>query len=129
MQLEIMEHDEHLLVSAVGEILWDSCTELRQTVLNRIGAAAERGPVANPDAPPQGKYTQLWLDLSDTKMIDSVSLGVLMGIRMSCHNHGVRMSLVAPSKQVLSTLQAVKFDALFEIVDRETAQAAVLDAK
>jgi len=129
MELEIMEHGDHLLVSPSGDILWDSCNQLREAIARRIDAD-EEGDAKDEDqthaAPPRGVYARLWLDLGDVTLIDSVGLGVLMGIRMTCHRCKARLTLVEPSKQVMATLKAVKFDSLFDIVDRKTAEAAVL---
>ncbi|HUT25581.1 MAG TPA: STAS domain-containing protein [Sumerlaeia bacterium] len=130
MELEIMEHGDHLLVSPSGDIVWDSCNQLREAIARRIDAD-EDGDAKHEDeaeaAPPRGVYTRLWLDLGDVTLIDSVGLGVLMGIRMMCHRCNVRLTLVEPSKQVMATLKAVKFDSLFDIVGRETAETAVLE--
>lgn len=110
MDLKVAERGEDLLVRPEGEVLWDSCNELRDAVLAKIDVG---------DSP----CKTLWLHLEDVTLIDSVGLGILMGIKMTCHRLKVRLVLVEPSEQVNSTLQVVKFTSIFEILSEEEARA------
>ncbi|HUT23108.1 MAG TPA: STAS domain-containing protein [Sumerlaeia bacterium] len=75
------------------------------------------------DASSQGaKVSRLWLDLCETTLVDSVGLGTLMGIRLTCQRAKVRFTLIEPSVGVMRVLKAAKLDSFFEIVERANSE-------
>jgi len=185
MEYSITRRDEHLLVSVAGEIMWDTCSRLREGIVaqidpltSRIGAersdprdaGSEGGDTdwlpfwarAKTSGPPKQKtmadsrrggrdsalfsprqpgqahaarkkdaedassrgarVSRLWVDLCETTLVDSVGLGMLMGIRLTCQRSKARLTLIEPSVEVMRVLKAAKLDSFFEIVDRANSE-------
>ena len=84
-------------------MLWDSCRCLRDGILARLGT----------DRP---NYETVWVDLAAVTLIDSVGIGVLVGVKVTCQRLRVRLVLAQPSPRVATALADMKLESIFEIV-------------
>lgn len=118
MDVRISESRNRILVALEGDLVSEACARFRDETLKRLRAKEKR-------------CETVWVDLGRVTLIDSVGLGVLMGLKMTCRQHRARLVLVDPSQQTLSALDAVGFAELFDIVsiDEAARQAPDLFAR
>jgi len=110
MDIKTKESGSNLLVAIEGPVLGDASNQIRNQIRERI--EAERKP-----------FRAVWIDLTDVPLIDSVGLGVLVGIRATCHRSNVSLALVGPSEKVMSIFAALNFTKVFDIMPRDEAGA------
>jgi len=109
VDIKTKESDCNLLVSIKGLVLGEASNQIRNEIRERIDVERKR-------------LRAVWIDLTDVSLIDSVGLGVLMGIRATCHRANVRLALVGPSEKVMSIFVALNFTKVFDIIPREEAR-------
>ena len=71
----------------------------------------------------KGETENFYLDMRDLTLIDSVGMGMIMGIKMSCKRRGRRLVILSPSQEVQAAFSMVKFDQVLDIVSGKEAQA------
>ena len=63
------------------------------------------------------KNENLAIDLANTNYIDSSGMGALVMMHKLAKANGIKLALVAPTDKVRATLELVKIDRLFKILD------------
>lgn len=63
------------------------------------------------------RITEIDVDLSGASYMDSNALSMLIALRDKCQARNVTIKLVKPSPSILTILEMVQFDQLFQIVD------------
>lgn len=67
------------------------------------------------DAIKANKYSDIIIDLSKCKFIDSAALGMLVVVRDEAESRKIKVTLKNPVERVKNTLFATRFDTLFNI--------------
>ncbi|MBN1517030.1 STAS domain-containing protein [Candidatus Sumerlaeota bacterium] len=101
MKIEIFRLDQRLLVYLEGQLVLD--------VLEAVKAVYE--PVVQPP------LETVLVSLGKVEYMDCAGLGSLIEIKVQAHKARARLSLVAPSQEVMNILAVSKLDDVFEIID------------
>ncbi len=92
-------NDQKLTVKVIGEIVADTCNELRETVIELSGR----------------KPAQIILDFAQLSFIDTSGLGVLVGLRTHLKARGVTIGLANLQPRVKHVFQLTQISKLFGI--------------
>ena len=114
MKMQTKENGPNLLVSLAGDIVGDAAAEVQKAVRERVAAGEHRSDV-------------VWVDLSGLDYVDSIGLGMFMGLKATCQRTGAKLKFVAPSERILPTLVAVRFTKVLDIVTKKRAHSEVPD--
>lgn len=114
MKMQTKKSGPNLLVSLAGELLGEAAAEVQKAVREHVGA------------PEQGANV-VWIDLSGLDHVDSIGLGMFMGLKSTCGRTGAKLRFVGPSENILTTLVAVRFTQVMDIVTRKQAQSQAPD--
>ena len=110
LRVEVVERDDHALVTATGEI--DAATA--DSVENAVTGALGSG------------FTTVLLDFADVTFIDSTGLGVLVRAHRSAESLDAVFAVVHPTPQTLKLIRLLGLDQLLHVYDsQEQALAAV----
>lgn len=109
MEYEIIRKDDKVLCVISGDIVQRYCDSFRDTMLEII----------------KEKVTHVCLKMQDVTFIDSVGLGCLMGIKMTCSKHKAQFMVLSPTDTVMGMLQLSRLDSVFNI--RKGAEAEEIE--
>jgi anti-sigma B factor antagonist len=109
MEVKIKESGDQLLVSLVGEFVGEASVQVQNAIRKTVDTGVRR-------------FAVVWLDLSGVDFVDSVGLGTLMGVKVTCQRCKAKLILVGPSDELIATLVVVRFTKIFEIVSLREAQ-------
>lgn len=84
-------------------------------ILNVKGAITHASSVAFQDAVAAVTSPRLILDLSEVPSLDSMAVGALVRVFVSCQKSGRKLAFVGMNHRVRNVLQIVGVDPLFEI--------------
>ena len=71
-----------------------------------------------------GGATILVLDLSETTLVDSTSLGVFLGAMKRLRNHGGEIRLVVPRPEIRRVFEITMLDGIFPLFETQTQAIA-----
>jgi len=114
VEVRISESPNRILVALEGDLVGEACGRVRDETLKRLRAKEKR-------------CESVWVDLRRVTLIDSIGLGVLMGLKATSRQHRARLILVEPSRAAQSALDAVGFADLFDIVGLKEAACQAPD--
>ncbi len=101
MELAVQGNQDCLTVQVIGEVLAESCSDLREAILELTAREAK----------------EIVLELSQMPFIESSGLGVLVGLRAHLRRHGTELRLANPQPRVLETLRMTRLALLFGLED------------
>jgi anti-sigma B factor antagonist len=108
MNFSILEQNGITIVEVNGELIVGNRQELKQTVLDRLGAGDSR----------------FLIDFSESSYIDSSGLGVLVSLSKKIRESGGTLRLAGLNEDLRTLFELTKLDTLFHIADtRATALA------
>ena len=114
MEMQTKESGQNLLVSLAGELFGDDTAEVQKAVTDYVGVSEQCSTV-------------VWIDLSGLAFVDSIGLGMFMGLHRSCKKTGATLKFVGPSEHVLRQFVAVRFTRVLDIVNQEQAHSQAPD--
>lgn len=97
MDLVVEGNQQKLTVKILGELTAESCGDLRETVTSLTTKQPQ----------------QIVIDLAEMAFIDSMGLGVLVGLRSHMKKHGCELSVVNPQPRVLQVFELTKLSTIF----------------
>ncbi len=97
MELSVEGNSDTLTVHVTGELVADTCGDLREMVMEAIA----RNP------------RKIQVDLKGTSFIDTSGLGVLVGLLVHLKPKGIALQVKHPSPKVLQVLRMTRMMALF----------------
>ncbi len=108
LRVDVVESDDHALITAVGEIDLDTCDQVADAVSSVLAAGGRR----------------VLLDFSEVTFIDSSGLAVLVRAHRQAQSVGARFAVVHPTPQTRKLITVLGLDQLLHIHDsREQALA------
>lgn len=97
MELVVEGNQEKLNVRVIGELVAESCGELREAVTE---LSARRPQV-------------IVLDLAQTTFVDTSGLGVLVGLRTHMKKFGTNLTVANPQPRVMQVFRLTQLSRLF----------------
>jgi anti-sigma B factor antagonist len=97
VELVFEGNEERLTIKVIGEVVADSSSELRESILQVVNR----------------KPKEIVLDLSEMPFIDTSGLGVLIGLRSHMKKYNVGFTLRNPQERVLHVFRLTQISRLF----------------
>lgn len=101
VELVVEGNKETLQIRILGELVADTCSDLRDMVLE----SAAKDP------------RRVVLQMSDTPFIDTSGVGVLVGLRAHLRSKGIEIQIAEPSARVRQVLQMMRLLPVFGLSD------------
>ncbi|MCB2156575.1 STAS domain-containing protein [bacterium] len=101
MELVVEGNKDTLQVRIMGELVADTCSDLRDMVLE--SAAKEPNKVV--------------LHMAETPFIDTSGVGVLVGLRAHLRSKGIGIEIAQPSPRVHQVLSMMRLLPIFGLTD------------
>lgn len=90
-------NEESLHVKVIGEVTAESCSELREEIMN----LSTRKP------------KEIVIDLAEVPFIDTSGLGVIVGLRTHTKKFGSTLTLINPQPRVMQVFRLTQLWKLF----------------
>ena len=100
MGLETQREGLRALIKAGTELAAPAIQELREIVSSFMAGTV-------PEV--------IYLDLGDTVFIDSVGLGALVALKVTCQRYGKHLAVLRPKDEVLKTMEMMMLDHVLDV--------------
>lgn len=97
MELVLEGNNEALQLRIIGELVTETCGELRQTVMETVSREPKK----------------IVLDLKEVPFIDTSGIGVIVGLRAHMKSRGIGLELANPSPKVKQVLRMTRLLSVF----------------
>lgn len=101
MELFIDHDNETLNVRIVGEVVADTCGDLRLAIMENVSRKPRR----------------IVLRLPEVTFMDTSGIGVLVGLRAHLKSKGIALELADPSPKVRHVLEMTRLNQVFGLPD------------